>query len=154
MARRMERRCWLRATMIHASFCCTRPSVGRRQPATQVSSGRRAAISPFRITTTSGLRGASELCFMRSWRNRVPTPQHRPEAERPMILRQSVILPVRNGAAFVGQAIASALSQLVEDDEIVVVDNGSTDDTISVVNGLADPRVRIVEEKRPGPAAA
>ena len=65
-----------------------------------------------------------------------------------MILRQSVILPVRNGATFVRQAIVSTLSQLAEDDEIVVVDNGSTDDTISTVNALADPRVRLVEEVR------
>jgi glycosyltransferase involved in cell wall biosynthesis len=68
--------------------------------------------------------------------------------------RQSVIMPVRNGATLVGRAIASALPQLAQDDEVVVVDNGSADDTISAVKASADPRVRLVEEKRLGPAAA
>src|SRR5688500_3708111 len=71
-----------------------------------------------------------------------------------MTLRQSVILPVRNGAAFIEQAIASALPQLSADDEVVVVDNGSTDETVSIVQALTNPRVRLIEEQRPGPAAA
>ena len=71
-----------------------------------------------------------------------------------MTLRQSVILPVRNGAAFIEQAIASALTQLSADDEVVVVDNGSTDKTVSIAQDLGDPRVRLIEERRRGPAAA
>jgi glycosyltransferase involved in cell wall biosynthesis len=71
-----------------------------------------------------------------------------------MTLRQSVILPVRNGADFIEQAIASALQQLAADDEVVVVDNGSTDGTVSIVEALTDPRLRLIAERRPGPAAA
>ena len=67
---------------------------------------------------------------------------------------QSVIIPVRNGSNFIGEAIASALPQLAEADEIVVIDNGSTDDTVAVVRAIADPRVRLISETRPGPAAA
>lgn len=67
---------------------------------------------------------------------------------------QSVIIPVRNGADLIAQAIASALLQLASDDEIIVVDNGSTDETAGVVKAFADPRVRLVAEARPGPAAA
>jgi glycosyltransferase involved in cell wall biosynthesis len=67
---------------------------------------------------------------------------------------QSVIIPVRNGAALIAQAIASALLQLAAEDEIVVVDNGSTDDTAGVVQAFTDPRIRLVAEARPGPAAA
>lgn len=67
---------------------------------------------------------------------------------------QSVILPVRNGRAFIGQAIASALAQLSKADEIVVVDNGSSDDTVEVVRAIADPRIVIIDEARRGPAAA
>jgi glycosyltransferase involved in cell wall biosynthesis len=44
-----------------------------------------------------------------------------------MGLDTSVIIPVRNGAAFIVEAIASALPQLKAGDEIVVVDDGSTD---------------------------
>jgi glycosyltransferase involved in cell wall biosynthesis len=71
-----------------------------------------------------------------------------------VILRQSVILPVRNGNALIGQAIASALAQLDASDEIVVVDNGSSDNTLGVVRAIADPRIVIVEEQRRGPTAA
>ena len=39
----------------------------------------------------------------------------------------SVIMPVRNGAVFIAEAISSALAALGEDDEVVVVaDEGST----------------------------
>jgi glycosyltransferase involved in cell wall biosynthesis len=68
--------------------------------------------------------------------------------------RQSVILPVRNGGAFIAQAIGSALPQLSPEDEIIVIDNGSTDNTIAVVEGIDDPRISLVHEAKPGPAAA
>jgi glycosyltransferase involved in cell wall biosynthesis len=68
--------------------------------------------------------------------------------------RQSVILAVRNGAAYIAKAIESALPQLFADDEIVVIDNGSTDDTMAIVQAIGDPRVKLIEESRPGPAAA
>lgn len=68
--------------------------------------------------------------------------------------RQSVIIPVKNGAALVREAIRSALSQLSGDDEIIVVDNGSTDETPAIVRAIEDPRVRLVSEPTPGPAAA
>jgi len=54
----------------------------------------------------------------------------------------SVIVPVRNGAAFVGEAVASALGQLGDDDEIIVVDDASTDRTQAVLAGIGDPRLR------------
>jgi glycosyltransferase involved in cell wall biosynthesis len=68
--------------------------------------------------------------------------------------RQSVILAVRNGATYVAEAIGSALPQLFADDEVVVIDNGSTDDTMAIVRAIGDPRVKLIEESRPGPAAA
>ncbi len=68
--------------------------------------------------------------------------------------RQSVILAVRNGATYIAEAIGSALPQLFADDEIVVIDNGSTDDTMAIVRAIGDRRVKLIEESRPGPAAA
>lgn len=59
--------------------------------------------------------------------------------------RTSVILPVRNGARFVADAIRSALSQLAADDEIVVVDDASTDATRSVIADMREPRVRVLD---------
>jgi glycosyltransferase involved in cell wall biosynthesis len=66
----------------------------------------------------------------------------------------SVIMPVRNGAAFVSEAISSALAQLGGGDEIVVVDDNSTDGTRSVVAAIHDNRVRILEGSGRGVSAA
>lgn len=68
----------------------------------------------------------------------------------------SVIVPVLNGAAFVAKAIRSALSQTRTDLEVVVVDNGSTDATWSIVCGMAaqDGRIRAAQAPDQRGAAA
>lgn len=66
----------------------------------------------------------------------------------------SVIMPVLNGDKFIAEALGSALVQLAQDDEIIVIDNGSTDDTIALVERYPDQRVRLIHEAKPGPAAA
>jgi glycosyltransferase involved in cell wall biosynthesis len=63
-------------------------------------------------------------------------------------------MPVRNGAAFIAEAIASALPQLQERDEIIVVDDGSTDDTREVVQTIVDRRVRMLDGAGRGVSAA
>ena len=66
----------------------------------------------------------------------------------------SVIIPVLNGERFVRQAIESALAQLGKDDEIIIIDNGSTDASMAKVAKVDDPRVMVLQEKKPGPSAA
>jgi glycosyltransferase involved in cell wall biosynthesis len=56
----------------------------------------------------------------------------------------SVVIPTFNRASLVGRAIGSVLAQTVDDFEIVVVDDCSTDDTREVVNRIVDPRIRLV----------
>jgi glycosyltransferase involved in cell wall biosynthesis len=62
--------------------------------------------------------------------------------------RTSVIIPVRDGSNFLAEAIASVLAQLGGGDEILVVWDGSDDDTASVLQRLTDPRIRAL--KGPG----
>lgn len=65
----------------------------------------------------------------------------------------SVIMPVYNGAHFFDEAIASIRSQQYAPLEIIVVDDGSTDETGRLVQE-AGPDVRSVYQENSGPAAA
>ncbi|WP_262178046.1 glycosyltransferase family 2 protein [Haloarcula laminariae] len=56
--------------------------------------------------------------------------------------RVSVVIPTYERADVVGRAIDSALAQTVDDIEVVVVDDGSSDDTETVVESYDDERVR------------
>jgi glycosyltransferase involved in cell wall biosynthesis len=68
----------------------------------------------------------------------------------------SVIMPVHNGAAFLREAIESILVQTFENFEFVIVDDGSTDETPSMLveYELRDTRIRIHSQAQGGPAAA
>ena len=66
----------------------------------------------------------------------------------------SVVIPVFNGARFVSNAIASALEQTRKPDEIIVVDDGSKDDSAAVVERSFGRAVTLVRQKNAGPAAA
>lgn len=65
----------------------------------------------------------------------------------------STIIPAFNAAPFVGETIESALAQTHRDQEIIVVDDGSTDETVAVVRSF-EPRVRLLQQQNGGPAAA
>lgn len=65
----------------------------------------------------------------------------------------SVVIPAYNSARFIGEALSSVLAQTFTDYEIIVVDDGSTDDTREVVGALGD-RVRLVSQKNAGAGAA
>jgi hypothetical protein len=66
----------------------------------------------------------------------------------------SVVLSVRNGAADLPRAVESILAQTFSDFELIAIDNGSIDGTAAVLNGLADPRVRVVHQDGMGLAGA
>ena len=60
----------------------------------------------------------------------------------------TVVIPVFNRAAAVRAAIDSVLSQTFQDFSMNVVDDGSTDDTASVVAALEGPRLRLIRHGR------
>jgi glycosyltransferase involved in cell wall biosynthesis len=62
-------------------------------------------------------------------------------------------MPVRDGGTYLAEAIDSILAQTVVPDEIVVVDDGSTDDTPAILRRYGDP-VRIVHQPPLGNASA
>jgi peptidoglycan/xylan/chitin deacetylase (PgdA/CDA1 family)/SAM-dependent methyltransferase len=68
----------------------------------------------------------------------------------------SVIMPALNAAATIAEAIASLQAQTHRDWEVIVVDNGSSDETAAVVANLAesDQRIRSVDCARRGVSAA
>jgi glycosyltransferase involved in cell wall biosynthesis len=66
----------------------------------------------------------------------------------------SVVIPVYNRAAPLGQALRSVLAQSEQDFEIVVVDDGSVDSPLRVVEELADPRIVFVRQENRGGGAA
>lgn len=61
----------------------------------------------------------------------------------------SVLMPVRDGERFVGEAIDSVLAQTFADFELIVVDDASTDGTPAVLDTVADARVRVVRNETP-----
>ena len=65
----------------------------------------------------------------------------------------SVIVPVYNGAKFLSEAVASIRQQNYHPLEIIIVDDGSTDETAELVTGLGKD-IRYAYQRNSGPAAA
>ena len=59
-----------------------------------------------------------------------------------MTPRFSVVIPTYNRSDLLVQAVQSVLAQTLDDLEVVVSDNQSTDDTREVIAGIDDPRLR------------
>ena len=66
----------------------------------------------------------------------------------------SVVIPTYNRGAFIGAAIDSVLSQSYRNLEVIVVDDGSTDNTAALLAAIADPRLRYVRQENQGRSQA
>jgi glycosyltransferase involved in cell wall biosynthesis len=71
----------------------------------------------------------------------------------PLAVTASIVIPCYNQASYLGEAIESALAQTVEPLEIIVVDDGSTDDVAGVVAPYGS-RVKLIRRENGGVAAA
>lgn len=80
------------------------------------------------------------------------TPGERPSGAP----RVSVVIPTRDRAAYLEEAVASALEQTLRDLEVIVVDDGSEDRTGALLDALReeDPRLRVVRHPEPRGAQA
>jgi glycosyltransferase involved in cell wall biosynthesis len=66
----------------------------------------------------------------------------------------SVIIPAYNQSDYLGIAIQSVLDQTYQDIEILVIDDGSTDDTRKVANRFSDPRIKYIYQANKGLSGA
>jgi glycosyltransferase involved in cell wall biosynthesis len=68
----------------------------------------------------------------------------------------SIITPAYNASEFLSQTVASALAQTWRDFELLIVDDGSTDDTREIAQAWerTDPRIRVLTRPHGGPSAA
>lgn len=67
-----------------------------------------------------------------------------------MAAKVSVVLPTYNRAWFLRGAIRSVLAQTVQDWELIIVDDGSTDDSRAVIERFKDLRIRVLYREHEG----
>ncbi|MDB5137232.1 MAG: glycosyltransferase [Mucilaginibacter sp.] len=66
----------------------------------------------------------------------------------------SILMPAYNAGKYIREAIASVLSQTCRDFELLVINDGSTDETEIIVSSFHDPRVVLINKEHEGIAIA
>lgn len=66
----------------------------------------------------------------------------------------SILLPVYNAEAYIMASVNSLLAQSWTNLQIIVVDDGSTDNTAKLLQGISDPRVLLLRQQNAGVASA
>jgi glycosyltransferase involved in cell wall biosynthesis len=67
--------------------------------------------------------------------------------------RVSIVMPAFNRADLIVESVRSVIAQTFGDWELIVVDDGSTDDSVARVEALADPRIVVLRQPRIGNVA-
>jgi len=62
----------------------------------------------------------------------------------------SVVLPVYNGGAYLAESIQSILTQTYTNIELIIIDDGSTDNSSEIVRTFLDPRIRFTSQSNQG----
>lgn len=66
----------------------------------------------------------------------------------------SILIPCYNAEQWVADAVRSGLNQLHRNVEIIVVDDGSTDGSLSILESITDPRLKVVSQTNGGASSA
>lgn len=66
----------------------------------------------------------------------------------------SVIIPLYNKEAGIATALRSVLAQTYQDFEVIIVNDGSTDNSVTVVESFDDPRIKLIHQQNAGVSAA
>jgi len=66
----------------------------------------------------------------------------------------TVLMPAFNAGKYIAEAIRSVLDQSFSDFELLIIDDGSSDDTLSVISRFTDPRIRLFVQHNKGISAA
>ena len=74
--------------------------------------------------------------------------------DRPTSPRVSVVIAAYNAERFIRETLQSVFTQTLQDFEIIVVDDGSTDGTQDVLGSVNDPRLTVIRQKNNGVSAA
>lgn len=83
-----------------------------------------------------------------------PTAAAMSTPDTPSAVKFSIIVPLYNKAPLIAATLASALADRDRIHEVVVVDDGSTDDSAAVVEALGDPLIRLIRQPNGGVSRA
>jgi glycosyltransferase involved in cell wall biosynthesis len=76
------------------------------------------------------------------------------ENNRKKVVNISVVIPLYNKENYIGRTIASLLNQTYHDYEVVVVDDGSSDDSVAIVQSFSSDKIRLIQKENGGPSSA
>lgn len=67
-----------------------------------------------------------------------------------MMIKISVVLPVYNGKLYLKKAIDSILNQTFTNFELIIINDGSTDNSLAIINSYNDPRIVVINQSQKG----
>jgi glycosyltransferase involved in cell wall biosynthesis len=70
------------------------------------------------------------------------------------LIKISVLMPAYNTGEFIAEAIKSVLNQTFTEFELIIIDDGSTDNTAAIVQSFHDPRIVFIQQENKGIASA
>lgn len=66
----------------------------------------------------------------------------------------SIVIPAYNIENYIAQTLKSVLAQTLQDFEIIVIDDGSSDQTVAIIQQFTDPRIKLIQQNNQGASSA